>query len=269
MQRMVAWFTENKRSLQTILAAVSMVLILVYTFWHTAALLASFVTPAPVGWIAALGIEAAVVALSLRAGAYKKTLAAALIVSAIANIERGARESGLAADGLTFASIGNIDWIQAVIGVAATALLSVLVFRLADIVSHDAQGGKHDSNAAASSPGAVAGGTNMAGPARRADASAGATDAQATLHPAVGASASGSALSSDNAAAVSEWRIVAPVMQPEPEVVQVATNGNGHHATDVSAGVCKRCGQAMRGNAGSHWTWDCPANPDKRKRKGA
>jgi len=140
MQRFVTWFSANKRDLQTALAALAMVLILVYTFWHTAALLASYVTPAPVGWIAALGIEAAVVALSLRAGAYKKTLAAALIVSAIANIERGARESGLATGGLTLASVGGIDWLQAVIGIAATALLSVLVFRLADIVSHDAQG---------------------------------------------------------------------------------------------------------------------------------
>ena len=225
MQRMVAWFTENKRSLQTILAAVSMVLILVYTFWHTAALLASFVTPAPVGWIAALGIEAAVVALSLRAGAYKKTLAAALIVSAIANIERGARESGLAADGLTFASIGNIDWIQAVIGVAATALLSVLVFRLADIVSHDAQGGKHDSNATASSPGAVAGGTNMAGPARRADASAGATDAQATRHLAVGASTPGQALSSDDAAPAVVHRIALAMVLLQQVVAEPEEEG--------------------------------------------
>ena len=234
MQRMVAWFTENKRSLQTILAAVSMVLILVYTFWHTAALLASFVTPAPVGWIAALGIEAAVVALSLRAGAYKKTLAAALIVSAIANIERGARESGLAADGLTFASIGNIDWIQAVIGVAATALLSVLVFRLADIVSHDA------------------------------------TDAPAASEP----------TAHDAPLDDADWRIVAEgPAEPVHEAVSVPhvvapdanhANGNGHHAQeDAKGGVCKKCGQAYTGNAGSHWTWDCPQNPNPRKRKGA
>lgn len=150
MQRIVTWFSANKRDLQTMLAALAMVLILVYTFWHTAALLASYVTPQPVGWIAALGIEAAVVALSLRAGAYKKTLAAALVVSAIANLERGARESGLAVDGLTLDSIGRIDWLQAIIGIAATALLSVLVFRLADIVSHDAQG--QPANAAHDAP---------------------------------------------------------------------------------------------------------------------
>ena len=58
MQQLVTWFGANKRDLQTMLAALAMVLILVYTFWHTAALLASYVTPQPVGWIAALGIEA-------------------------------------------------------------------------------------------------------------------------------------------------------------------------------------------------------------------
>jgi hypothetical protein len=33
------------------------------------------------------------------------------------------------------------------------------------------------------------------------------------------------------------------------------------------ANRCKKCGKPMTGNAGSHWVWDCPKNPDKRKRK--
>lgn len=64
-------------------------------------------------------------------------------------------------------------------------------------------------------------------------------------------------------------RIVAGAMQTEPAAVRVAPNGNGHHAQEDAPNVCKRCGQAYeKGNAGSHWTWDCTANPDRRKRKG-
>lgn len=136
--------------------------------------------------------------------------------------------------------------------------------------AHDAQEEMHDGDAAASPSGAVARDTNMAGPASSADASASATDAQAAPYLVVGASASGQELPSGDATAVSEWRIVAPVMQTEPVVVQVTTNGNGHHAQEDAQNVCKRCGQAYgKGNAGSHWTWDCTANPDRRKRKGA
>lgn len=77
-----------------------------------------------------------------------------------------------------------------------------------------------------------------------------------------------------------DWRIVAEgPAEPVHEAVSVPhvvapdanhANGNGHHAQeDAKGGVCKKCGQAYTGNAGSHWTWDCPQNPNPRKRKGA
>jgi hypothetical protein len=119
------------RRFQTALALLSMVLLLVYTWFHTSELLAHYAKYWQVGYIAAAGIELAVVGMSLRIGElgwrnpdarwYKLTLALTLIVSALANIAEGYWT--IYGRVLTFENVQGIDPIQAFIGIAATGSL--------------------------------------------------------------------------------------------------------------------------------------------------
>lgn len=216
-------------------------LILAYNWSHTAGLLARYAS-AGFGPVAALGIEGLVAVMSFRLGLSRRAgrqermtvavLVSVLVVSAVANLLMG-YEIAEQGNALTWETMQAVDIIQAVGWVMATALLSLVAYFAADTVANDV---------------------------------AGLVSAPQTAHDAI-----------DDA---NDWRIVAEgPAEPVHEAVSVAhvvapdaahANGNGHHAQEDAPNVCKRCGQVYgKGNAGSHWTWDCTANPDRRKRKGA
>ncbi len=130
---------------QAAFGVLSLVALLLYTWKHTGSLLAHYVHPAGIGYVCAFGIELAIVSLSLRIGQERRNgatgagflvvLVAVLVVSAFANVAEGyATAYGTT---LTLRSMAGIDPLQAVIGIAATGLISVIVFALADIIGMD------------------------------------------------------------------------------------------------------------------------------------
>jgi len=136
-------FSERKKLLmQTTITAVALVLVLVYNFVHTGGLLASYVEPWWIGYVAALGIELAVVGLSLQIGYRRRindttgffyfVLISVVIVSALANMSQGHLQRYTTE--LTWANLTSIDVIQGIVGIAATALLSLIVMAMAEIV---------------------------------------------------------------------------------------------------------------------------------------
>lgn len=132
-------------TVQAVFGAVSLAALLAYTWTHTGALMARYVHPGWVGYICALGVELAVVSLSLRIGDLRRSgqsarlfvavLVAVLVVSALANVAEG--YATLYGSPLSLDAIGRLDVLQAVIGVSATGLISVVVFALADIIGSD------------------------------------------------------------------------------------------------------------------------------------
>lgn len=134
-----------KTKFQIAASIVSLTLLLVYTFWHTGGLLARYIEPRQLGYLCAAGIELAVVVLSIQIGSLRQTrqdpgfflavLVAVVVISALANMAEGYR-TRYGAD-LTVATIGTIDLLQAVFGVAATGLISLVVFSMAEIVGQD------------------------------------------------------------------------------------------------------------------------------------
>ena len=135
----------SKTNLQITIGLLSLICLLSYTWTHTGGLLAEYVNPAFVGYIAALGIELSIVGLSLRIGELKRsgldarffvaTLIAVVTVSALANIAMGyAVKFG---EPLTVANVGQLDIVQAVVSLAATGLISLVTFALAELVGQD------------------------------------------------------------------------------------------------------------------------------------
>lgn len=133
-----AWTWVNDRR-----GYIALCTLLLYNWLHTGELLSRFISPSSIGFVAALGVELAVVELSQRIGQhgwksvqaapYRKTLLAVLTVSAFANVYEGyAVKYG---GELTLNALPAIDLIQGVVGVAATGLLSWVVYRLSDITS--------------------------------------------------------------------------------------------------------------------------------------
>ena len=134
-----------KAKAQLTIGVISLVALLAYTLVHTGGLLARYVNPAFVGYVAAFGIEASIVSLSLRIGELRKSkqtatffifvLVSVVIVSAIANIAEGFE----AAQGvtLTMETVRQLDIVQAVIGLSATGLISLIVLALSEIVGTD------------------------------------------------------------------------------------------------------------------------------------
>lgn len=126
-------------------ATVGLFALLSYNFVHTGGLLSRYVRPAFVGYLAAFGVELIVATTSWRLAMLKRTrtknrpllftLVAALILSAFANISEGYHEQFT--EPLRWANIGQIDPIQAIIGLSATALMSVLVFAVSEIIGVD------------------------------------------------------------------------------------------------------------------------------------
>ena len=133
---------KRKFTMQIMITAVALVLVLVYNFCHTGALLASYVAPWWVGYVAAVGIELAVVGLSLQIGRRRRdkeatgffyfVLVSVVIVSALANMSQGHLQRYKA--DITVGSMTAIDAIQGIVGIAATALLSLIVMAMAEIV---------------------------------------------------------------------------------------------------------------------------------------
>ena len=131
--------------LQIIAGSVSLTALLAYTLVHTGGLLATYVNPWHVGYIAAFGIELAVVSLSLRIGDLKRSgqdfrffmfvLVSVVIVSALANISQGFAVAHKAE--MTLANISQLDAIQAIIGLTATGLISLIVLALSEIIGVD------------------------------------------------------------------------------------------------------------------------------------
>lgn len=127
-------------------AIIGIVCLLAYTFVHTGALLARYVNPPGFGYLCAFGVEAIIALTSYRLATLRKQqtksrflvfiLISALTVSAFANVYEG-YHTRYKVD-LTWQTIGDIDPIQAFIGLTATALISLLVFAVAEIIGNDA-----------------------------------------------------------------------------------------------------------------------------------
>lgn len=136
---------KDKLNVQLIAGIIALASLLAYTLVHTGGLLAHYINPPFVGYVAALGIEASIVGLSLRIGDLKRSkqstkffifvLVAVVIVSAIANIAEGfyTQQKHF----LTLATIQQLDPIQAVIGLTATGLISLIVLAMSEIIGTD------------------------------------------------------------------------------------------------------------------------------------
>lgn len=151
-QRKIKWEIVGLNSLVLIFV----LLLLSYTFIHTGAVLARYINPWQLGYVAALGIEGLIAVLSWRrafkAEATKTvsfTLGTVLLISAVANLYEGyAVKEG---HELTLASLGNLDIIQAGVGVLVTAVIPFLVFMAGEVMGRGLEElGKFISEAAGS-----------------------------------------------------------------------------------------------------------------------
>lgn len=138
--------TKQKGQVVVILSLLALVCVLVYTFWHTGALLSHYIAPGWLGYIAAAGIELTVISMSVQfrdiltsaarsrftKGLFVFVFLAALAVSALANVSEGFRTAtGLLFTSATFSTMDSWVWI---VGVSATGLLSLVVMSLAELL---------------------------------------------------------------------------------------------------------------------------------------
>lgn len=122
-------------------AGIALLAMLAYNFVHTGGLMASYVDPWWIGYTAAFGIELAVVALSVAIGTrrwhgmtsrwFEAVLVAVLFVSFLANVAQGHLHRY--GQDITSGTFGSIDWIQGIIGLAATGLVSIIVMAMSEI----------------------------------------------------------------------------------------------------------------------------------------
>lgn len=136
---------KHKDSIRLVASAVALATLLAYTFWHTGGLLSHYITPGWIGYVAAFGIELSVVSLSLRIGELRRSglsvkwftsvLVAVVAVSTIANVSEG--HLTLTGEPLTWQAVKLLDLLQSIIGVTATALISLIVFSLSEIIGDD------------------------------------------------------------------------------------------------------------------------------------
>ena len=135
----------DRPTIKIVIGVTALIGVLVYNWTHTGGLLASYVDPAFVGYIAAGGIELAIVGLSLRIGELRLskadtrffvlTLIAVVIVSALANVAEGYTVKF--GETLTLFNIQRLDIVQAIVSLSATGLLSLVTFALTEIVGND------------------------------------------------------------------------------------------------------------------------------------
>lgn len=136
---------KSNRWPMIIIGIISLVGLLSYTFVHTGNLLASYVDPQWIGFMAALGIELSIVGLSMRIGELKRsglsyrffafTLIAVVVVSALANIAQGFQVKF--GEALTIINWNKLDIVQVVVSIAATGLISLVTLALSEIVGQD------------------------------------------------------------------------------------------------------------------------------------
>jgi len=136
-----------KQRIQLAAGVLSLIALLTYTLIHTGGLLARYVNPPFAGYVAALGIETAIVSLSLRIGDLRKSnldyrffgfvLVAVVVVSALANVYEGFHT--YYGEPMTAANLTRLDPIQAIVGLSATGLISLIVLALSEIIGTDAQ----------------------------------------------------------------------------------------------------------------------------------
>lgn len=134
-----------KAKVQLTVGIISLIALLIYTLAHTGALLSRYVTPGYIGYICALGIEMSIVSLSLRIGDLRKSqqstafflfvLVSVVVVSAIANVSEGF--ATMYQEQLTLSNVRQLDFVQSLIGVTSTGLISLIVLALAEIVGTD------------------------------------------------------------------------------------------------------------------------------------
>lgn len=131
--------------LKIVIGVLALIGVSIYNWTHTGGLLASYAADPKVGYIAAAGIELAIVGLSLRISELRKsqaddrffvwTLIGVVVVSAAANIAEGYTVKF--SEALTLVNIQRLDIVQALIGLLSTGLLSLVTFALAEIVGGD------------------------------------------------------------------------------------------------------------------------------------
>lgn len=131
--------------LKIVIGVLALIGVSIYNWTHTGGLLASYAAEPKVGYIAAAGIELAIVGLSLRISELRKsqaddrffvwTLIGVVVVSAAANIAEGYTVKF--SEALTLVNIQRLDIVQALIGLLSTGLLSLVTFALAEIVGGD------------------------------------------------------------------------------------------------------------------------------------
>jgi Trp operon repressor len=136
---------EVKTKAQLYAGILSLVCLLAYTLMHTGATLATYVDPPFVGFVCAFGVELSIVSLSLRIGELRKTkqnatffyfvLVAVVVISALSNVNEGY----LTAYGksLTLSNLSQLDIVQTIVGLSATALISLVTLSLSEIVGVD------------------------------------------------------------------------------------------------------------------------------------
>ncbi len=133
------------KTLRIIIGLVALGAVLLYNFVHTGNILASFIDPSEVGYIAAGGIEAIVIFLSMQISERRRdkrstrlfvgALVAVVVVSALANVAEGyAVKFGKP---LEVAVFGATDFAQLVVWLSSTGLLSLVVFAMAEIIGDD------------------------------------------------------------------------------------------------------------------------------------
>jgi len=123
-------------------SGVALFSMLAYNFFHTANLLSSYIDPMEVGFIAAFGVEMSVVGLSITIGTRKWhnldtrgfyiVLLLVVVVSFLANVSQGHLQKY--GEEITWNTITGFDWLQGVIGLAATGLISVITMAMAEII---------------------------------------------------------------------------------------------------------------------------------------
>jgi hypothetical protein len=139
------WDRDGQRFILTALSFLGVISTLIYTFVHTGSVLARYVHPAQIGYLAAFGIELMILVVSWQIGTQLRArkrnwfmisvLAIALFVSAIANVYEGYHvRFGRT---LTWQTINTVDPLEALVGLASTALLPLMVFAMAEVIGSD------------------------------------------------------------------------------------------------------------------------------------
>jgi hypothetical protein len=128
-----------------IVGIVSIGLLFAYTWIHSGNLLARYVDPSFIGFVAAAGIELSIIGLSMRIGElrrsglntkfFKFTLIAVVAVSAAANIAEGFYVRYH--EPLTISNFQRLDIVEAIVLVGATGLISLVTLALSELIGQD------------------------------------------------------------------------------------------------------------------------------------